>query len=175
MTDLATVARVANRFALPVPARAVVPFGTGHINETFLVTTTRDEHERQHEYVVQRLNRAVFSEPATVIDNIARVSAHLEGRFVPEAVAARAGGWMVDDGGKRGARGTGWPTRRRSRPRRRSTRLPPAASSVAFIPPSRVWIRRSCRRPCPASMIRRAGWKCSARSWPPIRADERRA
>jgi Ser/Thr protein kinase RdoA (MazF antagonist) len=100
VTDVAAVALVADRFALPMPARSVVRFGRGHINETFLVTTEQDDHERQHEYVVQRLNPAIFAEPAPVMRNAARVSTHLQGRFVPRPVAARAGGWMVFDGGE---------------------------------------------------------------------------
>jgi len=86
-----TVARVAARFDLSAPVDTIAPFGTGLINDTFLVTTRRED------YVVQRINRSVFGDPRPLMQNVAIVSAHLAGRFVPELVAARAGGWIVTD------------------------------------------------------------------------------
>jgi Ser/Thr protein kinase RdoA (MazF antagonist) len=92
-----TVRRVADLFAISAPAQSVEPFGRGHINATFLVSTGPGGHD---EYVVQRLNRSVFAEPALLMDNVVLVSAHLGGRFVPEPVATRAGGWLMHDGGE---------------------------------------------------------------------------
>ena len=92
-----TVRRVADLFAISAPAQSVEPFGRGHINATFLVSTGPGGHD---EYVVQRLNRSVFAEPALLMDNVVLVSAHLGGRFVPEPVATRAGGWLLHDGGE---------------------------------------------------------------------------
>ncbi|MDQ1385272.1 MAG: hypothetical protein QOG65_2651 [Actinomycetota bacterium] len=98
VSDIETVRRVADLFAISAPALSVVPFGRGHINETFLVSTGPDEHV--DEYVVQRLNRVVFGEPGPLMDNLVVVSAHLNGRFVPAPVPARPGGWLVHDGGE---------------------------------------------------------------------------
>jgi Ser/Thr protein kinase RdoA (MazF antagonist) len=92
--DDESVARVASMFALAGAVDAVARFGTGLINDTFLVTTARGE------YVVQRINRLVFSDPRVLMDNVATVSLHLERRFVPELVAARSGGWIVVDAGE---------------------------------------------------------------------------
>jgi Ser/Thr protein kinase RdoA (MazF antagonist) len=96
VTDLDAVAPVAERFVLNGPPVTVAPFGGGHINETFLVTTGHDEPGR-NQYVVQRINRTVFAEPALLVENALQVSAHLRGHFVPEPVEARAGGWLVSD------------------------------------------------------------------------------
>ncbi|MBE6981330.1 MAG: aminoglycoside phosphotransferase family protein [Ruminococcaceae bacterium] len=46
--------------------------GSGHINNTFLVTT-----DTGHKYVMQRINKYVFKEPVKVMANIAAVTEHL--------------------------------------------------------------------------------------------------
>jgi Ser/Thr protein kinase RdoA (MazF antagonist) len=89
--DAGTVSRVARQFLFSAPVETIAPFGTGLINDTFLVTTRRDD------YVVQRINRSVFVDPRSLMQNVATVSAHLGGRFLPELVAARSGGWIVTD------------------------------------------------------------------------------
>ncbi len=92
MIATATVQRVVAQFALG-PADAITPFGTGLINDTFLVTTGCGD------YVVQRINRSVFGDPESLMHNVATVSTHLGGRFVPELVRARSGDWIVTDAG----------------------------------------------------------------------------
>jgi len=67
-------------------------FGTGHINETFLVESGTGE------YVVQRLNTAVFPDPEAVTANIVLVHRHLEGTLMPVPVPAPDGGWLAWDG-----------------------------------------------------------------------------
>jgi Ser/Thr protein kinase RdoA (MazF antagonist) len=92
VTDVASVAGVADRFALAGALQAVRPFGGGHINETFLAVTATTE------YVIQRINRAVFRDPQLLVDNVEIVATHLRGALIPEPVSARAGGWLVRNG-----------------------------------------------------------------------------
>ena len=73
------------------PATTVQSFGAGHINETFLVEAAAGE------YVVQRLNTAVFPDPEAVTANILAVHRHLRGTLMPEPVAALSGEWLVWD------------------------------------------------------------------------------
>jgi Ser/Thr protein kinase RdoA (MazF antagonist) len=75
------------------PVTAVRPFGAGHINETFLVESAAGE------FVVQRINTAVFATPEAVMANIVAVSGHLRGALMPEPVPTPAGEWLVWDGG----------------------------------------------------------------------------
>ena len=89
MTDVAAVHEVAGQFDLAAPVDQVRAFGGGHINETFLATTAAGD------YVVQRINRDVFREPLVLVENVATVSTHLQGAFMPEPVAVRDGGWLV--------------------------------------------------------------------------------
>lgn len=89
--DAADHARsVAERFAGTVTA--IRPFGTGHINDTFLAETPAGE------YVVQRINTAVFNDPAAVTVNIGAVHRHLRGALMPEPVPTAGGDLLVLDG-----------------------------------------------------------------------------
>ena len=81
---------MAERFAGTVTA--IRPFGGGHINETFLVEGPAGD------LVLQRINTAVFPDPAAVTANILAVHRHLRGAFRPEPVAASGGEWLVWDG-----------------------------------------------------------------------------
>ena len=71
---------------------AVIPFGRGHINETFLAEAPTGD------LVVQRLNTAVFTDPEAVTANILTVYRHLRGEFMPEPVATPGGEFLVSDG-----------------------------------------------------------------------------
>ncbi len=81
---------MAERFVGSVTA--IGPFGTGHINDTFLAETPAGE------YVVQRINTAVFDDPAAVTANIRAVHHHLGGALMPEPVLTAGGDWLVSDG-----------------------------------------------------------------------------
>jgi Ser/Thr protein kinase RdoA (MazF antagonist) len=55
------------------------PFGTGHINDTFLVQT---ESSNTHDYIFQRINHMVFTNLDKLMDNIAYVTDHIQKRLV---------------------------------------------------------------------------------------------
>ena len=62
---------------VPVSRRSlgIVPHGNGHINDTYLVTCQRQGAPVR--YILQHINRNVFHDPAAVMQNIERVTAHL--------------------------------------------------------------------------------------------------
>ena len=88
---------------------SVTPYGSGHINDTFVAIYDQDGRRRR--YVLQKLNASVFPDPVAVMENVARICAHLAGsdvsadapaeRWSPlELIAARDGRpYFVDDGG----------------------------------------------------------------------------
>jgi Ser/Thr protein kinase RdoA (MazF antagonist) len=88
-----TVRRIAERFSITTPVERVVAFGAGLVNDSFLVATSADE------YVLQRINSSIFADPGALMANVATVSNHLSGRFVPELVETSTGGRMVDESG----------------------------------------------------------------------------
>jgi len=66
---------VAEAFAIPGRWLGSEPLRTGWINETLVASF--DEGGRRTRYVQQRINRAVFREPERVMENVARVTAHV--------------------------------------------------------------------------------------------------
>jgi Ser/Thr protein kinase RdoA (MazF antagonist) len=91
--------RIAERFAVEAPIIAVQPFGNGLINRTYLVKT------RVRDYVLQRINGAVFPHPAAILENLHRLTRHVRrypdvGLRLPGLIESRdrtLGVW--DDGG----------------------------------------------------------------------------
>lgn len=64
-----------------------VPFGSGHINETYLVTCGAAGSPTR--FVLQRVNRAIFRDPVQVMRNIERVTAHIAAQVADEPDAER--------------------------------------------------------------------------------------
>jgi len=104
--DQALLREVAGAFALPGRWLRSAPFGGGHINTTVIAELQTPNGVAR--YVQQRINRAVFREPARVMENFARVVAHQrralerEGvrdleRRVLTLVPARSGGNCYED------------------------------------------------------------------------------
>jgi len=83
--DPATLARwreVAEAFELPGRWLSSRPYGSGWINETLLVE--REHDGRRTRWIQQRINARVFREPALVMENVARVTAHQRAVLVRE-------------------------------------------------------------------------------------------
>ena len=96
--DPATLARwreVAEAFALPGRWLSSRPYGSGWINETLLVE--REHEGRRTRWIQQRINARVFREPALVMENVARVTAH------QRAVLLREGARDAEPDARRGA------------------------------------------------------------------------
>ena len=64
---------VVPRFDIPDGAWTAEPYGNGHINDTYLVTTGEGR------FILQRVNSYVFPKPEEVISNILRVTDYLRG------------------------------------------------------------------------------------------------
>jgi len=90
---------------------SAAPYGSGHINDTFLTLVETDG--RQRRFILQRINHLVFRQPDQLMENVARVCAHARAkllaagtgdahrralRLVP-TLAGRA--WHVDPSGNR--------------------------------------------------------------------------
>ncbi len=64
-------------FDLPGETNGCIPYGNGHINDTFMVTCLLEDNSTKR-FVLQAVNDAVFKQPQQVIDNIALVTAFLK-------------------------------------------------------------------------------------------------
>ena len=69
-------------FAVEGELGDVTPYGNGHINDTYLV---RDK-EGKEKYILQRINTAIFRDPALLMHNFASVTEYLRA-----TIAARGG------------------------------------------------------------------------------------
>jgi Ser/Thr protein kinase RdoA (MazF antagonist) len=73
---------VAARFQFRGEAAAFMPYGNGHINDTYLVTC--NGAGKPVHYILQRINHHVFRSPAVLMQNIERVTAHLAAQAAHE-------------------------------------------------------------------------------------------
>ena len=62
---------------------------SGNINSTFRVSFTRDGVLK--EYILQKINKKVFKEPAKVMDNIIRVTDHIRTKVTQRGESTRTG------------------------------------------------------------------------------------
>ncbi|MDJ0744416.1 MAG: aminoglycoside phosphotransferase family protein [Xenococcaceae cyanobacterium MO_167.B27] len=77
---MSEIIAIAKKFLPQETITNIQEYGSGNINNTFLVTT--DSAEEPY-YILQRLNTKVFSKPELVMDNICLVSEHIIGKLSP--------------------------------------------------------------------------------------------
>lgn len=85
--DSAALQAIASRFQVEGPVVAVEPHGSGHINSSFRVRCLGAGAESS--YLLQRINTAIFTDPAALMENIGRVTAHLRTKAAGEPDAGR--------------------------------------------------------------------------------------
>src|SRR5690606_24792539 len=76
--DAIQLAELANRFEIDGEVARVVPFGSGHINDTYRVDTHKDGGNA---YLLQRVNRHVFKDVAALMQNMELVTRHLKEKY----------------------------------------------------------------------------------------------
>ena len=69
------VALIAEQFEISGRFLDAVPYGSGHINDSFLIIC---EHG---EYLLQRINHNVFADPVSLMDNVSRVTRHIRSKL----------------------------------------------------------------------------------------------
>ena len=79
--DIRSIARL---FHISGDFREAMPYGTGHINDTYAAVF--DQSGRPMRYILQRINHHVFKDPPAVMENITRVTAHVR-RILEETQA----------------------------------------------------------------------------------------
>ena len=80
----ADIREVVEFFHLPGSFVSATPFGSGHINDTYRITML--DHEVEVRYIVQWINHHVFKNPAALMANIERVTAHLHRKLAAAGV-----------------------------------------------------------------------------------------
>lgn len=67
--------QIIGHFMLEGTVTEVIPYGSGHINDTYRVTFQKDGQEKQ--YILQRINNEIFRDPDQLMENIVRVTSFL--------------------------------------------------------------------------------------------------
>jgi hypothetical protein len=75
------LAEIAGQFCFVGSLIEALPFGRGHINDTYAVSYRRPEGST-HRYILQRINRFVFKNPELVMDNLEQVTRHLRAKII---------------------------------------------------------------------------------------------
>lgn len=70
---------IANEFKIDGVPQKADPFGSGHINDTFLITT-----DKGYKYVLQRINTNVFTDPELLMNNYASVTSYIKSYIANE-------------------------------------------------------------------------------------------
>ncbi len=75
---------IASKFDIHGEAESVAPFGTGLINDTYRVVTDK---AGAPEYVLQRVNHAIFRDVELLQNNIERITDHIRARLAAKGEA----------------------------------------------------------------------------------------
>ncbi|MEG0804913.1 MAG: aminoglycoside phosphotransferase family protein [Lachnospiraceae bacterium] len=67
-------------FQLEGKIQEVIPYGNGHINDTYLITTKTEQGDKR--YVLQKMNRSIFKNPEELMENIVNVTNYLREQIV---------------------------------------------------------------------------------------------
>lgn len=67
---------IVEKFQVDGVKESVVPHGSGHINDTFLLTCHEGEDEKH--YILQRMNHEVFKDPEGLMENVVGVTTFLQ-------------------------------------------------------------------------------------------------
>ena len=89
---------IINQFITEGKPVRFIPYGSGHINETWMVET-----DRPHRYILQKVNTGVFPNGAGLMNNIILVTKHLrkkdpDPRHVLTLVPTKEGNWYISKG-----------------------------------------------------------------------------
>lgn len=77
--NLDRIVKAIEKFDLCGITRGCIPYGNGHINDTFMVVCEEDD-KTEHKYVLQSVNNNVFKEPRKVMENIEKVTEFLSSK-----------------------------------------------------------------------------------------------
>ena len=92
---------IASHFALEGAVTGIEPYGDGHINTTYLVTTDGPR------YILQQMNTSIFPDTVNLMRNVELVTSTLkaQGKETLDIVPTTSGatwaeiGWVLDDNG----------------------------------------------------------------------------
>ena len=58
-----------------------IPYGSGHINDTFLLTIDNGGKETERA-ILQKMNKSIFQQPVELMENVMKVTSHLREKVI---------------------------------------------------------------------------------------------
>ena len=74
------IMEVIGKFDFPGTLKECIPYGSGHINDTFRLTY--DVDGRIKRYILQRMNKSIFTKPVELMENVLGVTSYLRERII---------------------------------------------------------------------------------------------
>ena len=78
--NLEMIKNVVGQFKISGEASDYIPFGNGHINDTFRIVSNEADGS-QSAYILQTINSSIFKKPSEVMANIEKVTNHLKNKI----------------------------------------------------------------------------------------------
>jgi Ser/Thr protein kinase RdoA (MazF antagonist) len=75
MTNAHDLGAIARQFEMDGSFLSAIPYGSGHINDSYCITFSQGGAPIR--YILQRINHHIFRNPAALMENIERVTAHV--------------------------------------------------------------------------------------------------
>ena len=67
------IKNITSAFGLEDNLTECIPYGSGHINDTYRLTYDTGKH-----YILQKMNRSIFTKPVELMENVSGVTAWLK-------------------------------------------------------------------------------------------------
>src|SRR5579859_952030 len=87
MTSRPDLSAVARRFQLYGEFLSGEPYGSGHINDTYCLRF--QQAGTPVRYLLQRINHHVFKDPPGLMENVQRVTSHINSKLLGEPDSSR--------------------------------------------------------------------------------------
>jgi Ser/Thr protein kinase RdoA (MazF antagonist) len=85
LSDQQILAFIVSQFSIPGRFLKAARFGSGLINDTYLCEFMENDVIRK--YITQRINPSVFKNPENVMENVEKVTSHIENRLRKQGIA----------------------------------------------------------------------------------------
>ena len=72
---------IASKFQMEGEVAEIIPFGSGHINDTFRITCSL-EGGGSKKYILQKMNDSIFKNPKQLMENVMNVTAFLRKKIM---------------------------------------------------------------------------------------------
>jgi len=100
---MSDILKIAGEFRLAADPVSFMPYGNGHIHDTYLVNCGNDN--KPVRYIIQKINTYVFRWPEIIMKNIFRIAEHMKqvhddsagGLIIPEPILTRNGTSFTTD------------------------------------------------------------------------------